>query len=173
MSFLIPDALTLLLSSREGFIIMAFYYLGLSTCTFFISSFYCIFGIKRYYKIAKSSLELTALLLTVAPLSLILGLRYNVYPVTMAYGACLLVVFAVMCYVYSFSFFQKKYRISRPVGLLCAPIAIAAHGYAGYSFKIMGSLTPWYSPIVFSYFALSGLVSSLGLVILVGIFQKK
>ena len=169
------------------FIAFYFYFTGLSAGTFVISSMATVMGIEKYKPLAKYGAALALLLLTVAPVLLIVDLGqpmrfwhlavpmyFNVTSV-IAWGTLLLSLYPVLCIVYAFYLWVKpeETKMIRIIGTIGVPLAIAVHGYTGFIFGVIKSRAFWYTALQPAYFIASAFVSGFGLMILVVVLLNK
>jgi Ni/Fe-hydrogenase subunit HybB-like protein len=91
----------------------------------------------------------------------------------MTYGAFLLVGYPVVCVFYALFMFRDNYKLTRLLGQIGIPTAIATHGYTGFILAFGKARPYWNTALMPTLFLVSAIVSGLALMILLvmGVFR--
>lgn len=164
-----------------------FYFTGLSAGTFVISSMATVMGIEKYKPLAKYAALLAFILLSFAPILLVLDLGqpfrvwHTLWPTywhvtsMIAWGGILLNLYPLLCLVYSYYLWIKpdEQKKIKTLGMIGVPLALAVHGYTGFIFGVVRSRAFWYTSLQPAYFLASAFVSGFGLMMIVTLLLHK
>jgi tetrathionate reductase subunit C len=164
-------------------IAMYFFLTGVSAASFIISSLAYVFGMKKYEPCGKLGAVLAFIVLSIAPLFLIIDLlqplrfvhlfyMFNIKsPVT--WGTILLILYPLNCLVYIFSIYTNNRPMAKFFGNIGIPLAVAVHGYTGFILALAKGIALWNTPLMPIYFLISAMVSGTALLIVLSVLKEK
>jgi len=153
-----------------------FYFTGLSAGSFVVSTMSYGFGMARYKPISRIAVITATGCLVIAPIALLMQVGWPVRSIwnhfaflnfhsPMTYGAFLLVGYPVVCIFYALYMFRDNYRMTRLLGMIGIPTAIATHGYTGFILAFGKARAYWNTALMPTLFLVSAIVSGLALMI--------
>ncbi len=154
-----------------------FYFTGLSAGSFVVSTMSYGLGIAKYKPISRIAVIAATACLGIAPIALLLQVGWPIRSIwnhftylnftsPMTYGAFLLVAYPAVCVFYALYMFRDNYPMTRRLGLIGIPAAIATHGYTGFILAFGKARPYWNTALMPTLFLVSAIVSGLALMIL-------
>ncbi len=154
-----------------------FYFTGLSAGSFVVSTMSYGFGIAKYKPISRIAVITATACLGIAPIALLLQVGWPIRSIwnhftylnfssPMTYGAFLLVGYPVVCVFYALFMFRENLRLTKLLGMIGIPTAIATHGYTGFILAFGKARAYWNTALMPTLFLVSAIVSGLALMIL-------
>ncbi|MGR3311404.1 MAG: NrfD/PsrC family molybdoenzyme membrane anchor subunit, partial [Candidatus Brocadiales bacterium] len=154
-----------------------FYFTGLSAGSFILSTMAYGFGMMKYKPLGKIGVIMAVVLLGLAPLNLLVELEqtprfYHLFlylnltsPIT--YGSFLLTTYPINCMIYGYFMFKGNMKMTKILGLVGIPLALAVHGYTGFILALGKARILWNTALMPTLFLVSAMVSGIALMILV------
>lgn len=155
-----------------------FYFTGLSAGSFVVSTMSYGFGIKMYKPISRPAVLTATICLGIAPIALLMQVGWPIRSIwnhftylnfssPMTYGAFLLVGYPVVCVFYALYMFRENLKMTKLLGSIGIPVAIATHGYTGFILAFGKARAYWNTALMPTLFLVSAIVSGLALMILI------
>jgi len=155
-----------------------FYFTGLSAGSFVVSTMSYGFGIKMYKPISRPAVLTATICLGIAPIALLMQVGWPIRSIwnhftylnfasPMTYGAFLLVGYPVVCIFYALYMFRDNLKMTKLLGSIGIPTAIATHGYTGFILAFGKARAYWNTALMPTLFLVSAIVSGLALMILI------
>lgn len=155
-----------------------FYFTGLSAGSFVVSTMSYGFGIKMYKPISRPAVITATLCLGIAPIALLMQVGWPIRSIwnhftylnfssPMTWGAFLLVGYPVVCVFYALYMFRDNVPMTKLLGSIGIPTAIATHGYTGFILAFGKARAYWNTALMPTLFLVSAIVSGLALMILI------
>ena len=154
-----------------------FYFTGLSAGSFVVSTMSYGFGIKMYKPISRIAVITATACLGIAPVALLMQVGWPIRSIwnhftylnfasPMTYGAFLLVGYPVVCVFYALYMFRENFKMTKLLGSIGIPTAIATHGYTGFILAFGKARPYWNTALMPTLFLVSAIVSGIALMIL-------
>ncbi len=155
-----------------------FYFTGLSAGSFVVSTMSYGFGMKMYKPISRIAVITATMCLMIAPIALLMQVGWPIRSIwnhfaylnfhsPMTYGAFLLVGYPVVCIFYALYMFRDNARMTKLLGSIGIPTAIATHGYTGFILAFGKARAYWNTALMPTLFLVSAIVSGLALMVLI------
>lgn len=159
-----------------------FYFTGLSAGSFVVSTMSYGFGMKLYKPISRIAVITATVCLFIAPVALLMQVGWPIRSIwnhftylnfssPMTYGAFLLVSYPTICIFYALFMFRDNVPMTKLLGRIGIPIAIATHGYTGFILAFGKARAYWNTALMPTLFLVSAIVSGLALMILLVMFM--
>jgi tetrathionate reductase subunit C len=159
-----------------------FYFTGLSAGSFVVSTMSYGFGMKMYKPISRMAVITATTCLFIAPVALLMQVGWPIRSIwnhftylnfssPMTYGAFLLVSYPLVCIFYALFMFRGNDRMTKILGRIGIPTAIATHGYTGFILAFGKARAYWNTALMPTLFLVSAIVSGLALMILLVIIM--
>ncbi|MBI4655765.1 MAG: polysulfide reductase NrfD [Elusimicrobia bacterium] len=160
-----------------------FFLTGVSAASFIISSLAYVFGIEKYKPCGKLGAVVAFIVLTVAPLFLIIDLLQPMRFIHLFYmfnfkspvtwGTILLILYPLNCLIYMYAIYTDKKPMTKFFGSLGIPLAVAVHGYTGFILALAKGIALWNTPLMPIYFLISAMVSGTALLIILAVLKER
>ncbi|MBI5571586.1 MAG: polysulfide reductase NrfD [Desulfomonile tiedjei] len=167
------------------YIPLYFYFTGLSAGSFILSTLSTVFRIKRFKPMALPAAIISFGLLLLAPACLILDLHqptrfwHTLVPEyfnrmsALSFGSWLLTLYPIANLIYIYFIFVKSDDVTRVLGAITVPLAIAVHAYTGFAFALVRARAWWHSALMPGYFLTSALLSGIALLLVVALLMDR